>query len=98
MRIRIKQQNASRKLRSRKNALSRIPRKGYDFFVKETPIRTGNAKRRTKFVKGDTIDANYPYAERLDTGYSKQAPLGMSIPTFAYIRRLVRRAMTTGRV
>jgi hypothetical protein len=98
MRVKIKQQNATRKLRNIKNGLNRVPRKAFDYFVKETPIRSGNAKRRTRFQKSDTINADYPYAESLDNGASKQAPLGMSIPTFAYIRRLVRRAILTGRV
>jgi len=55
--------------------------KGYEVFYKETPIDKGNARRKTKLNKQKTeIQANYPYAERLDDGYSKQSPQGMSKP------------------
>ena len=56
------------------------------FFKAHTPIRTGNARSRT-VIKNDTIVAAYPYAQRLDNGYSSQAPDGMSRPTEAYIKK-----------
>lgn len=60
----------------------------YEFFKDKTPIDKGNARRNTK-VKGNVILADYAYADRLDNGYSKQAPRGMSEPTLDYFRKLV---------
>ena len=54
-------------------------------FVSVTPIRSGNARRNTK-LNGNSIDANYAYAKRLDEGYSKQAPKGMTEPTLKYVK------------
>lgn len=60
----------------------------YKAFVKNTPIRSGNARRNTK-KQGKAIDANYPYAQRLEEGYSKQAPYGMTEPTLEEVREYV---------
>ncbi len=57
-------------------------------FVQNTPIRTGNARRNT-VKSGNDIDANYPYAQRLEEGYSKQAPKGMTEPTIEEVRKYV---------
>lgn len=62
----------------------------YDVFKKTTPIRTGNARKSTKKEGTDTIFADYAYAKRLDQGYSRQAPDGMSKPMFAEIRKHLR--------
>jgi hypothetical protein len=49
-------------------------------------VRGGNAKRKTR-LKGDTIHADYPYAKRLDEGYSKQNNgVGMTEPTLKAIQ------------
>lgn len=60
----------------------------YRAFVQYTPEKTGNAKRKT-VKSGNDIDANYPYAQRLEEGYSKQAPKGMTEPTIEEVRRYV---------
>jgi hypothetical protein len=65
-----------------------LPKETYDYFVDSTPIRTGNARRSTK-LRGSTIDANYVYAERLDEGYSRQAPKGMSGPTEKFLEKRI---------
>ena len=70
--------------------LKEIPRKGHTYFVSITPKDSGNARSRTKLVQ-DTIQADYPYATRLDRGYSRQAPRGMSRPTISYLQQLVRK-------
>lgn len=72
--------------------LDQLPQRALDFWVKTTPIRTGNARRRTG-LRGDTIEARYPYAQRLDEGSSRQAPRGMSEPTQEFIDRAVKRIM-----
>jgi len=68
--------------------LDTVAPKGYKFFKSITPIRTGNARRRTR-LQGQTIKGAYDYASRLDEGYSRQAPLGMSGPTLEYLQKLV---------
>lgn len=60
----------------------------YKAFVKNTPIRSGNARRKTK-KSGNTINADYPYAQRLEEGYSQQAPQGMTEPTLEEVRTYV---------
>ena len=65
-----------------------LPKEAYDYFVDSTPIRTGNARRSTR-LRGNTIDANYNYAERLDDGYSRQAPKGMSGPTEKFLQKRI---------
>jgi len=61
---------------------------GYDYFKSITPIRSGNARSKTVLKKGKQFDtrsnkihAKYPYAGRLDEGWSKQARKGMTDPT-----------------
>lgn len=70
--------------------LAQVPREAYDFFVKETPVRSGNARRKTRRT-GDTIHANYDYAQRLDQGWSKQAPNGMVEPTQRFIEQRLKK-------
>ena len=68
--------------------LDNLPKEAFTEFVKETPIRSGNARRNTK-LQGKTINANYAYAKRLNEGYSKQSPEGMSKPTEDFIKKRV---------
>ena len=67
------------------NELTKV---AYKKFVEVTPVDKGNARRNTK-KQGNEIVANYPYATRLEEGYSKQAPQGMSEPTIEYIQEYV---------
>lgn len=63
-----------------------LARVAYPVFKDFTPVRGGNAKRKTR-LKGDQIEANYPYAKRLDEGYSKQNNgVGMSEPTIKAVQ------------
>jgi hypothetical protein len=62
----------------------------YPVFKKLTPIRSGRARNSTELNRNDII-ANYPYAKRLDQGYSKQAPNGMVTPTFNYLQKYMKR-------
>ena len=66
--------------------LANLPKLAYAEFVKNTPVNRGNARRNTR-LQGKEIVAAYPYARRLDEGYSKQSPQGMSKPTEAYVKR-----------
>lgn len=80
-----------------------ISKVAHTSFVQNTPIgdpnrwktkykpknyRPGNARRNT-MLKGNTIEANYPYAKRLEEGYSSQAPDGMTEPTLESVREYV---------
>jgi hypothetical protein len=63
-----------------------LPREMHDFWVKETPKKSGNARRKTK-LSGNKIIADYAYARQLDKGSSKQAPDGMSDPTEKFLEK-----------
>jgi hypothetical protein len=87
----------SQMLSKMKKELKNVPKEAYQFFVKQTPVRSGNARRNTK-LKGNTIQANYQYAEVLDKGRhmtsrgmrgSEQAPEGMTKPTEEFIQKRV---------
>jgi hypothetical protein len=64
----------------------------YPAFVKNTPVRTGYAKQHTTRTANE-IDAAYPYAKRLDEGYSKQSPKGMVEPAIQAVRDYVRKTL-----
>jgi len=72
-------------LNTQSGRLKNLPKQAYNFFVSVTPIDTGYARSRTQ-LRGNTIDANYPYAIPLDRGWSRQARDGMTKPTEKYIR------------
>jgi hypothetical protein len=63
-----------------------LPAKTAEYFKSITPVDTGRARRSTKLEGDKTIHADYPYAQRLDEGYSKQAPQGMTKPTEKWLR------------
>ena len=71
--------NIKQELAVRKKQLEQLHKDSHQEFVKLTPIDQGNARRRTK-LQGNVIMADYAYAQRLDEGYSKQAPKGMTEP------------------
>ena len=77
--------NINNTLKSMQKKIDNIPVNAHKFFVKETPIRSGNARRRTTLKNKKDIVANYPYAQRLDEGYSQQSPEGMTQPTTDFI-------------
>jgi hypothetical protein len=73
--------------------LQALPAQAYMEFVKNTPIRSGNARRKTSIQNNNKIRAAYPYATRLDAGYSKQRPAGMTKPTRAWIKKQTRQIL-----
>lgn len=75
-----------------KQELVKVPRQGLAEFVSLTPIKTGNARRNT-YLANDTIRADYPYAQRLDEGYSKQAPRGMVRPWMKWLENRIKQIM-----
>ena len=61
----------------------------YFFLKKKTPVRSGNARSKTRKESNLRIGSRYPYAERLDTGWSKQAPKGFTDPTIEEMEKIV---------
>lgn len=59
-------------------------------FLRNTPRKSGNARQNTRLNNQKDIVANYAYAERLDQGWSKQSPSGMTKPTQQQIEKLVK--------
>lgn len=84
----------SSKISSRVNNLEKkindLKKDAADHFQSTTPIRTGNARSKTK-LDNNRIEANYHYATKLNEGYSKQAPKGMTEPTIEFIKDQVRK-------
>lgn len=72
--------------------LKRVPEQAHDKFRELTPVDSGRARRNT-ILRNDTINANYAYAQRLDNGWSDQAPNGMSEPTIQFIKKRVARIL-----
>ena len=70
--------------------LANYPQDAEDKFVSLTPIRSGNARNNTRLVNNSYIDANYAYAQRLDQGWSRQAPNGMTKPFEAWMKTKVK--------
>lgn len=69
-----------------------LAKQGYPVFVKNTPIRSGYARQHTD-LSGNVIEARYPYAERLNEGYSKQSPKGMTAPTIDAVRKWIKQVI-----
>ena len=67
----------------------KLAQEAYKVFKDNTAIDTGNAKRNTR-LQGDEIYASYPYAKRLDQGWSDQFPEGMTKPTKKHISQYIK--------
>ena len=92
LRVKLVTNNLTPSLRRIADALDKLPVEAHRVFKGETPIRTGNARRRTR-LQGEVIKADYPYATQLDDGKSRQAPEGMTKPTEQYITKRVNAIM-----
>jgi hypothetical protein len=75
-----------------KKDLDNLPKEAVVEYRNLTPKKSGNARRKTT-LKGNTIQANYPYAGRLDEGYSKQAPNGMTKPWEQWLQKRIKQIM-----
>lgn len=92
LRVKLVANNLTPSLRRINNALDKLPEESLRVFKGETPIKTGNARRRTR-LQGEVIKADYDYATELDAGKSRQAPEGMTKPTEEYITKRIRAIM-----
>jgi hypothetical protein len=82
----------SKQLRSIQDQLKALPPRAHREFVALTPIARvngGNARRNTR-LQNSTIIADYPYAQRLDDGYSRQAPQGMTRPWEVWMAKTIK--------
>ena len=74
----------------RMKELSKLPEhlldEALDLVKEYTPKDSGYAQRNVK-RKGNSIVADYPYAGRLDDGYSRQAPNGFTEPTIEQLHK-----------
>lgn len=67
-----------------------VAKQAYSVFLNATPKKTGNAQDNT-ILKGNVIEADYPYAQRLDLGWSKKKPQGMTKPTMKWFEEYVKK-------
>lgn len=68
----------------------------FKFFKKVTPIKSGNARRNTRYKErrnSNTILGDYDYSGVLDAGRSKQAPKGMTKPSLKELERLLKKEL-----
>lgn len=80
-------------LERRVRQLNTVAPQAYKFFHDITPVQSGNARSKTRLDR-DTIRADYPYAGRLDSGWSRQfGGRGMSRPTIQFVQRLVKKIL-----
>lgn len=61
---------------------------GADYMRSITPVKSGNARRKTD-SRSNEIRASYPYAKRLDEGWSKQNQIGLIEPTLKYLEQYI---------
>lgn len=71
------------------NALDDLPEFAETTMKLNTPIRTGNARRNTR-LQGNTVTADYAYAQRLEDNASPQTQgKGIIAPTEQAIQKEV---------
>ena len=101
MSVTLKVNTITSSINSIQNKIKRVPKDAYNVFYNQTPVRTGNAKNKTR-LRGDTIEADYNYAQVLDKGRhmtnkgargSNQAPRGMTKPTVEFIQRRMKQIL-----
>lgn len=54
--------------RIQEQLMRKLPKKGLAYLKNLTPVDSGNAKRKTKLIRGNTIHMDYPYADVIDEG------------------------------
>jgi hypothetical protein len=69
---------------------NKLATEGAKYMKSITPIDKGNARRKTT-SNGNEIRADYPYAKRLDEGWSKQNQIGLIDPTIVHLEELIRK-------
>lgn len=81
-----------RQMTELREQLDNLPEAAHAEFVKNTPKRSGNARRNTR-LQDTKIIADYAYSQKLDEGYSPKSPQGMTLPTEQWIQKEVDRRL-----
>ena len=88
--LKLNQQDLKRLEKDIDKAITDSMQDTFKYYIKETPVKGGNARRRTKFNKNrNSINSNYDYAGRLDSGWSKQAPKGFTKPSLNFLEKQI---------
>jgi len=83
----------NRQIKAAKLALNDLPEFAEKEMRANTPIRSGNARRNTN-LQGNTVVADYAYAQRLEDNYSPQTQgRGIIAPTEKEIQKEVDRRL-----
>ena len=86
--MKLNEQDLKRLQKKITNAIGDSMSSTYNFYKDKTPVRSGNARSKTKFNKNrNIINSNYDYAGRLDKGWSKQAPKGFTDPSLDFLEK-----------
>jgi hypothetical protein len=90
--LKLNQQDLKRLQKDIDDAIATSMQDTFKYYRQETPVRGGNARNKTKFNKGrNSINSNYDYAGRLDSGWSKQSPKGFTKPSLDYLEKQITR-------
>lgn len=90
--VKMDSSNLNARLARQQKALAQLPDEALKDFKSRTPIRSGNARSNTQLSSNRaSIIGNYPYAQKLDDGYSKQAPRGMVGPFLTWFASQVKK-------
>jgi hypothetical protein len=84
--------NFRKQMAELREQLDDLPEAAHAEFIKNTPKRSGNARRNTR-LQDTKIIADYAYSQRLDEGYSPKSPQGMTEPTEQWIQKEVDRRL-----
>ena len=90
MSIKVKSDEVKKLFRDMPREKDQAWRAAGELFKSLTPVKSGNARRNTR-VTDTEIHADYGYADRLDSGWSRQAPRGMSAETLKYFQQRIDR-------
>jgi len=81
----------NKQMNQARHALDGLPEFAEKTMQSNTPIKSGNARRNTN-LQGNTVTANYAYAQRLEDNWSSQTQgQGIIAPTEREIQKEVDR-------
>ena len=90
--VKINNTGVNAKLAKQQKLLAQLPNDSIRKFKDLTPVRSGNARSRTNLSSNaKQIVGNYSYATKLDQGYSKQAPSGMTKPFAVWFKQQLKK-------
>ena len=91
--VKVNLQQFNKQMSKALNALDGLPEFAQTEMKQNTPVRSGNARRNTN-LQGNTVTADYPYAQRLEDNYSPQTRgRGIIEPTETAIQKEVNRRL-----